>query len=94
MTNAIYFSAARATPFDKAQTRDAAFDLLDGSRVDVPTMHQSVETHYGEGEGGRAVGLPYDGHQLSMTIVVPDDLRAFEAGLTGLLFMGRVADPR
>lgn len=88
LTNAIYFSAAWATPFDEAQTRPAPFNLRDGDQVDVPTMHQTTDLSYGEGEGWQAVQLPYDGFALDMTIIVPEDLAAFEAGLTGPRLQG------
>jgi serpin B len=38
---------------------------------------------YTAGNGYQAVELPYDGRELSMVIIMPDDLKAFEASLTG-----------
>ena len=73
LVNAIYFTASWAEPFDEAATRDAAFRRLDGSEVTVPTMHQVVETMYGEGEGFQAAELAYDGQQLAMLLLVPDE---------------------
>ncbi len=35
------------------------------------------------GEGWTAATIPYLGHELSMTVIVPDDLAAFEASLDG-----------
>ena len=37
---------------------------------------------YASGAGWRAAELPYLGDSLAMTIIVPDDLAAFERGLT------------
>lgn len=82
LTNAIYFSAAWDDPFDAADTADRDF-LVGGAPVKVPTLYQkSVNLSYGEGTGFRAAELPYDGDKLSMTVVVPDDMAAFEATLS------------
>ncbi len=84
LTNAIYFSAAWAEPFEAAQTADRPFFLGGGdAQVMVPSLHQDGDYGYAEGEGFRAAELPYDGHQLSMVVIEPDDLAAFEAALTG-----------
>jgi serpin B len=81
LANAIYFSAAWATPFEASETTDRPFTLADGTELLVPTLHASEERGYGAGDGFRAAELPYDGDQLSMVVIVPDDLAAFEAGL-------------
>lgn len=81
LTNAIYFSAAWAEPFDQADTADRPFFLAGGTKIDVPTLYGHAERGYGEGPGFVAAELPYDGGQLSMVVVVPDDLATFEAGL-------------
>jgi len=77
LVNAIYLKAAWATAFDPKATQPAAFTRPDGSVVQVPTMHLGTELSYAEGQGWRAVELPYVGGQLAMTIVVPDDLASF-----------------
>lgn len=81
LTNAIYFSAAWHEPFPASGTADRPFTLANGSTVSVPTLHHVHERGYGEGDGYRAAELPYDGGKLSMVVVVPDDLAAFEASL-------------
>lgn len=85
LTNAIYFNAAWAEPFQEGQTADAPFYLLDGSQVNAPMMHKTTQYGYAEGAGYQAVELPYDGHQLAMVILKPDadTFTAFEQGLTG-----------
>ncbi|HWO25135.1 MAG TPA: serpin family protein [Kofleriaceae bacterium] len=82
LTNAIYFSAAWSDPFEASETADRPF-FVGGAQVMVPSLHQRTEYSYAEGAGYRVAELPYDGGQLSMVIVEPDDLAAFEAGLTG-----------
>jgi serpin B len=81
LSNAIYFSAAWAEPFESSETADKPFFIGGDAQVAVPTLHQNSEHGYGEGDGYKAGELSYDGLQLSMVIVVPDDLKAFEASL-------------
>ena len=72
LTNAIYFKAAWAQPFDKAKTRDGSFTLLDDTRVTVPMMHQVASFGYATGDGYQAIELAYEGDELSMVIILPD----------------------
>jgi serpin B len=83
LTNAIYFNAAWASQFEKANTRDGRFYLLDGGEVTVPMMFQMKSFRYTEGTNYQAVELPYDGNQLSMVVLLPGagQFEAFEAGL-------------
>lgn len=80
LANAIHFSAAWATPFEVDATADSPFTLASGAAITVPTLHQNAELGYGEGAGFRAAELPYDGGQLAMVVIEPDDLGAFEDG--------------
>ena len=91
LVNAIYLNAAWRTPFPIEATAPATFTRLDGSTLDVPTMHLSKELQYASGQGWQAVELPYVGDSLAMTIIVPDDLRAFEASLDGPAFAALTA---
>jgi len=83
LTNAIYFNAAWAYPFDEDMTANGAFYLLDGGQVTVPMMKQTESFGYTDGEGYQAVELLYDGDELSMVIILPEDGRVevFEEGL-------------
>ncbi|MFT3774579.1 MAG: serpin family protein [Minicystis sp.] len=85
LTNAIYFNAAWATPFDSANTKLADFTKRDGTKIQVQTMSGYQEAPYGEGDGWAAVEIPYDGHQLSMVLVLPSagKIDDFEASLSG-----------
>jgi serpin B len=71
LANAIYLKAAWAVPFVKDATRDEPFTRADGSTVDVPMMHATEKYGYAHGEDFQAVGLPYAGGQLAMTILLP-----------------------
>jgi serpin B len=85
LTNAIYFNAAWANPFEEGATGDGPFTLLDGSEVTVPMMRQTESFGYVEGQGYQVVELPYDGHELSMVILLPDreGFESFEESLDG-----------
>ncbi len=94
LVNAIYLRAPWLDAFQARDTTQARFTLADGSRVRVPTMHL-VSTGLGPnypvavGSGWRAIRMPYvgEGYEggLAMTMIVPDDLVAFERRLTPAL---------
>jgi serpin B len=73
LVNTIYFNASWAFPFDPEATRDDRFTLLDGTELQTATMHRSIGTRYAEGAGYQAVELLYDGANLSMVVIVPDE---------------------
>jgi serpin B len=85
LTNAIYFNAAWANPFEEEATDEGPFTRLDGSEVSVPMMRQTESFGYAEGEGYQAVELPYDGREMSMVILLPerDKFERFENSLDG-----------
>ena len=89
LVNAIYLKAQWTEWFDTEATKPRTFTRLDGSKVRVPTMRRwgGQALPYAKGKGWQATELRYLGpdasHQLAMLLVLPDDLRAFEAGLTG-----------
>jgi serpin B len=72
LTNTVYFNAAWDKVFPQELSRPGDFNLLDGKKVQVPTMTQAETFPYAGGSGYQAVELPYDGKELSMVIVVPD----------------------
>lgn len=81
LVNAIYLKAPWRTPFAEEATEPAPFTRGDGTVVDVPTMTTTTGLRYAAGPGWRAVELAYLGDALALTVIVPDDLAAFEAGL-------------
>jgi serpin B len=86
LTNAIYFKAAWAHPFTESETKDGSFTLADGKKLDkVKLMHQKEDFPYLEGESFQMLSLPYEGHELSMLILLPkkaDGLPELEKSLT------------
>jgi serpin B len=83
LTNAIYFNAGWAFPFEPQDTEEGTFYLLDGGEVTVPMMKQSHEFGYAEGEGYQAVSLSYGASGVSMLLLVPQagQFEAFESSL-------------
>jgi serpin B len=82
LVNAIYLKAPWQTAFSVDATQPGAFTRADGSIVEVPMMQVGEAMPYAAGTGWRAVEIPYVGRSLAMTVIVPDDLAAFEAALT------------
>ena len=84
LTNAIYFNAPWLNPFAPGQTVNEPFALLAGETVDVPMMHLTRAFLYAEWEGGAAVEIPYNGNELTMIVLVPDEgaFEVFDASLT------------
>ncbi len=71
LANAIYFKGKWVMPFEKNNTHDGPFTLLDGNSVSVPMMHQAGRFNYAEGEGYQAIELPYRDSDAAMLIVLP-----------------------
>jgi serpin B len=85
LVNAVFLQAPWATTFSPDETASAAFKLAGGERVRVPTMTGPKEltwVQYAWGKGWRAAELPYIGGKLAMTVILPDEIAAFERGLT------------
>jgi serpin B len=76
----VHLDAAWKTRFDATATAPANFNRLDGTTVSAPTMSLTTDLAIAT-NSPRAVELPYDGDALSMLIVVPDDLAAFESSI-------------
>ncbi len=86
LTNAIYFKAAWPAAFEQDLTKEQDFQLADGTKVKVPTMHDPF-VHVGrqKGSGFEVVELNYEGASVVMTLVLPDTaagLPAIEKSLT------------
>ncbi len=85
LTNAIYFNAAWLNPFNEGATSEGDFYLLNGDKVTVPLMRQTESFGYAVGNGYQVLELPYDGGELSMVILLPEQgkLAEVEASLNG-----------
>jgi serpin B len=74
LANAIYFNGKWAYPFDKSQTRPEMFYMNENNRKRVLFMHRSVSVKYYEDELAQVVELPYSGKDLSMMIMLPQEV--------------------
>jgi serpin B len=88
LVNAVYLKAEWESPFDPGQTGRRTFTTLAGKQVKVPTMTRTGDQDMvlATGDGWRATELRYRGAEdkspLAITLVMPDDLRAFERSLS------------
>jgi len=84
LANAMYFRASWLNQFDPFFTSPASFTRLDGSTVTVPIMAAQLPVRYHQGNGFRAVAMPYEGEECSMLLLLPDagTFESFEASLT------------
>jgi serpin B len=78
LTNAIYFNAAWQYPFEESGTSNGTFNLLNGEEIIVPIMKQTESFGYAERDGFQAIELPYDGNEISMVILLPENSRLNE----------------
>lgn len=82
LTNAVYFKAGWAQPFDAAGTRSAPFHNLDGSKSNVSLMATVATYEYAETSAGRVLRLPYVGGETALLLLLPaGDFSSFESGL-------------
>lgn len=93
LTNAVYFNADWAQPFEPESTWDAPFTKLDGTETTATMMHQDGTFAYAAGEGWAALSMPYQGGELEMTLVLPDQdvFASVEQGFTADFATGVLA---
>jgi serpin B len=97
LPSAASLRAPWTVPFDPEDESGHPFTLLDGREVDVPMLHAGPTDGFrvAEGDGWRAVAVPYLGNHFAMLMVVPDpgafasveadlDAERFEQILDGL----------
>jgi serpin B len=88
LVNAVYLKANWVAEFPVEATAPKPFTGLGGSKVVVPTMSLSgrQEVPYLRGKGWQATELRYRGTNrttpLAMTLIMPDDLAAFESSMS------------
>jgi serine protease inhibitor len=79
LVNAIYFLGDWNRPFERYATRLAPFFLNASERKDVPTMNQENQLRIGQRDGVTAVEIPYKGGEMSMLLLVPDEIGGLSA---------------
>ena len=90
LANAIYFNAAWQFPFNERLTENATFQI--GPRnadisFPLPTEARMMllpnqRLRYADLDGVDVLELPYEGRDLSMLIILPDDMNDFEPQLS------------
>jgi serpin B len=83
LTNAVYFNAAWANPFEEYATRESDFYLQDDQTITVDMMHQINYFRYSAKDEYKAISLPYQNEELAMVILLPQtgQFELFESGL-------------
>jgi len=71
LINSIYWKGKWAAPFELGETKMAAFTDLNGTPTKAALMHQQAEFQIVERDGVKAVQLPYEGHEVSMIVLLP-----------------------
>jgi serpin B len=85
LTNAIYFKGDWQSPFKKAATADEDFHLSAAQTVKTSLMHLTARFNYFNGGTFQALDIPYKSGELSMVVLLPNDvegLAALEKSLT------------
>jgi serpin B len=85
LTNAIYFKGNWENQFKENQTREDNFWLTRDTSVTVPLMYQKGDFRFAKNESMQLLELPYAGNNLSMIVLLPneiDGLPALETILT------------
>uniref|UniRef100_A0A8C4KPD6 Leukocyte elastase inhibitor n=4 Tax=Dromaius novaehollandiae TaxID=8790 RepID=A0A8C4KPD6_DRONO len=86
LVNAIYFKGNWAKKFKEANTADMPFWLNKNERKMVKMMYQKEKFSFGyiSEMKTRILELPYDGQELSMIILLPDNIEDDSTGLQKL----------
>jgi serpin B len=79
LTNAIYFKAAWADQFSKDATENKDFHLSAGQTIQAPMMRNSGSYYYFKGPSFQALSMPYDKNEVSMLILLPDNVDGLPA---------------
>lgn len=73
LLNAIYFKGDWKYPFDKKDTENRNFRLMDETEKAVPFMKLKEKLAYKATSEYQAIQLPYANGEMSMTIVLPNE---------------------
>ncbi len=84
LADAIYFKGRWASPFAVKDTQMSPFHLRGGGQRMIPMMSLRKTLDYREVQGYQAVRLPYEGGNLAMYVVLPDESSSPE-NILGLL---------
>ncbi len=88
LANTVYFIAEWLYKFDPDIIGPGSFTLLDDSQVTAQYMYGEENMPYFEGDGFKAMAMPYKGQAVSMVLILPDKggYEAFEDQFTAAGF--------
>ncbi|MCM3744287.1 serpin family protein [Sporosarcina luteola] len=78
LLNAIYFKGDWTFPFDKKDTENRDFHLMNGTEKEVPFMKLQKKLFYMANSEYQAIQLPYADGEMSMTVVLPNEVVGLE----------------
>jgi serpin B len=73
LINAIYFKGDWTKQFEKKNTFNSQFHSSDGSTGEVMMMSRNGKVEYGQGDGFKAVRLPYGSGKAAMYCILPEE---------------------
>lgn len=73
LINAVYFKGDWTTPFEKDNTKESDFTDITGSRQRIDMMGYYGDVAFGQGDGYKAVRLPYGKEKVAMYLLLPTD---------------------
>lgn len=73
LTNAIYFLGDWQSPFDAEDTYEGRFRVTPEEQIDATMMHQTGSFRYAELPHAQVLEMPYQGDDVSMLLVLPDE---------------------
>ena len=74
LTNAVYFKGLWSSPFEPNATLESPFYLTPDQTVSVPLMRQEESFGYAEVDGLKILELGYQGDDLAMAVLLPDEI--------------------
>ncbi len=79
IANAIYFKGDWAGRFKTSQTRPEPFWITPTTSVTPPMMHQNRIFRWADADGVQVLDLPYEGLDLSMIVLLPEERNGLDA---------------
>jgi serpin B len=74
LVNAVYFLGKWDSPFEEYNTRPRDFHRAPDDKLEVPTMFQKDYFSFHDAGGLKILRMPYRGGELSMVLLLPDDI--------------------
>ena len=79
LTNAIYFKGNWESQFKESETREDKFWLTSDTSITVPLMYQKGNFRFAKNESMQLLELPYAGNNLSMIVLLPNEVEGLPA---------------